>query len=351
MDRLPADVHVLYGGAPPTLYDDGRPIHATRMLGRGLSYARRVLTRLSWSEEQDHRLARLLQRLEVRVVLAEYGPIAVALMSACAEAHVPLVAHFHGRDAYASDVLDGPGRLYRGLFAQASAVVAVSRAMESQLVRLGAPANKVRYNPYGVDLSQFVPGRPEVNAVLFLAVGRFVDKKAPDLTLQAFRRVLDVVPDARLEMVGDGPLLETCQRLAKVLGIVREVSFAGVLAHQDVALRMQSARAFVQHSIAAASGDAEGTPVAVLEAQASGLPVVSTRHAGIPDVVVDRETGFLVDEEDVVSMADAMVRLAQDPKLAASMGRAGRQRIAAEFSMDKSINGLWDLLQSAMEAL
>jgi len=150
-------------------------------------------------------------------------------------------------------------------------------------------------------------------------------------------------------MIGDGPLWGTCQRLAEQLEITDRVSFLGVREHAEVAARMQSARAFVQHSITALSGDSEGTPVAVLEAQASGLPVVSTRHAGIPDVVLEGQTGFLVDEGDVDGMAQAMIRLAQDPNLAQSMGAAGRARVEAEFSMDRSIANLWQIIETAIE--
>ena len=92
----------------------------------------------------------------------------------------------------------------------------------------------------------------------------------------------------------------------------------------------------------------DGTPVAVLEASATGLPVVATRHAGIPDVVLDGETGLLVDEGDVEGMAAQMIRLADDPELAARLGRAGRQRVCAEFSMEKSIAGLWSIIEGAI---
>ncbi|MEA3377274.1 MAG: glycosyltransferase, partial [Chloroflexota bacterium] len=123
----------------------------------------------------------------------------------------------------------------------------------------------------------------------------------------------------------------------------------GVSSHADLANAMRAARGFVQHSVQAFSGDSEGTPVAVLEAGASGLPVVATRHAGIPDVVVEGETGFLVDEGDVHAMAEGMVRLASMPDLAGRMGAAARKRIEEHFSMEKSIANLWRIITSAME--
>jgi colanic acid/amylovoran biosynthesis glycosyltransferase len=111
---------------------------------------------------------------------------------------------------------------------------------------------------------------------------------------------------------------------------------------------MQSSRAFVQHSVTTQDGDSEGTPVAVLEAGASGLPVVATRHAGIKDAVVDRKTGLLIDEGDIEGMAGQMIRLAQDPHLAADLGQAGRRWISAEYSMQKSIQGLWAIIEDSI---
>src|SRR5439155_1881807 len=127
--------------------------------------------------------------------------------------------------------------------------------------------------------------------------------KAPYLTLLAFHKVLAQVPDARLTMVGDGDLLEACHQIAKSLSIDMRVDFVGQRQSADIANILKTARAFVQHSLQTSSGDSEGTPVAILEAGAAGIPVVSTRHAGIVDIVRDGETGYLVDERDIDSMA------------------------------------------------
>ena len=149
-------------------------------------------------------------------------------------------------------------------------------------------------------------------------------------------------------MVGDGPLLTPCRDLARGLGIESSVAFLGAQSHHVVRDEMLAARAFVQHSIEASSGDCEGTPVAILEAGASGLPVVATRHAGIPDVVIEGETGLLVDEKDVTGMASRMRRLAEDPGLAGNMGRAAREHIRRHFSMERSIDGLWRIIEGCL---
>jgi len=111
---------------------------------------------------------------------------------------------------------------------------------------------------------------------------------------------------------------------------------------------MRRARGFLQHSIRASDGDSEGTPVAILEAQASGLPVIATRHAGIPDVVIEGRTGFLVDEGDVKRMAEGIARVAEDSPLATALGAAGRSRVLESFTMERSIDRLWGIIERAL---
>jgi len=148
-------------------------------------------------------------------------------------------------------------------------------------------------------------------------------------------------------MVGNGPLLDECRELAKSLQIEQAVAFLGAQSHEVVQEEMRGARCFVQHSVEASNGDCEGTPLGILEAGATGLPVVSTRHAGIADVVIEDETGFLVDEGDVKGMAENMVRLARDPDLAGRLGRAGRQRIVKCFSEERSLGRLLEIINSS----
>ncbi len=276
-----------------------------------------------------------LLRHNVDVVLAEYGVNGVAVLDACIASRIPLVVHFHGFDAYQTTTLAEYASAYRRMFTHAAGIIAVSREMEQQLIQLGAPAERITYTPCGVDIQMFSPVDPANAPPHFVAVGRFVEKKAPYLTLLAFQQVLRECPEARLTMIGDGVLWEACHQMVNSLGMNHAVTLTGVRPHADIVTAMQQARAFVQHSLRPSSGDSEGTPVAVLEAGASGLPVVATRHAGIKDVVIDGETGLLVDEGDVTGMAAHMLSLAQNPELAGQLGRRARAHIAAHFSMEQ----------------
>jgi colanic acid/amylovoran biosynthesis glycosyltransferase len=358
IQEFPGEITTLYGEGFPTFTEDDRPLlppfqrWANNVAGRavGIDPGRIHSTVLRHYPEyfRSALVKRFLRRQRVQAVLAEFGPTGVAMMEACRSAGVPLIVHFHGYDAYSRPTLERVGRQYPELFQMAAAIIAVSRDMERQLLSLGAPQQKLFYNPYGVDESVFQPANPASAPPVFVAVGRFVDKKAPHLTLLAFHRVLQTCGEARLIMMGDGPLWEACKQMSQALGIADAIDFRGACTHSEVAEAMRQARAFVQHSVQPSHGDSEGTPVAILEAGAAGLPVVATRHAGIPDVVLHEHTGFLVEERDVNAMAEYMLRLARDPALAGSLGAAARERVRAEFSMRRSISNLWDIIQSTV---
>ena len=342
-ERLPAEVVLVHGWRPSV---GPRPVLSMPRIA--FYKTLRVLTRSGLGRETTAAYLKVFRRHGIDAVLAEYGEMGVAVAPACKRAGIPLIVHFHGYDVSMHALLREYADLYVGMFAQAGALIAVSRAMHQKLVSLGASPEKVHYNPYGVDCSLFDGAEPNMAPPLFLAVGRFTEKKAPHLTIKAFAEAHRKLPDSLLRMIGEGPLLDACREQASQLGLANAVTFLGPQPPEVVQREMRLARCFVQHSLQASTGDSEGTPVAILEAGATGLPVVSTRHAGIPDVIVEGETGFLVDERDVGGMAQHMVTLAADPQLAASMGHAAQRRIRAHFSMERRLAHLWQIIESCM---
>lgn len=294
-------------------------------------------------------MARHLRSLGVDAILAEYGTTGAYLVEACRKARVPLFVHFHGYDASIREVLESNRDAYRRMFDYASGVVAVSQVMKRQLLLLGAVPERLHLNPCGVDPDRFSGGNPAAASRVFLGVGRFVEKKAPNLTVLAFSKMVQTVPDARMIMVGEGPLLGQCKRLAAELGVESAIEFLGVQPPSRVNELMRGARAFVQHSREAHNGDSEGTPVAVIEAQMIGLPVISTRHAGIPDVVIDGETGFIVDEGDTEGMSVRMIEIALDPNLAGKLGRSARKRAEAHYTLSHHLSQLADMINAGID--
>ena len=248
------------------------------------------------------------------MVLANYGLSGAHLAPICKDLNIPLLVIFHGHDATDKKLLSQYTVKYKTLFGIAASIIVVSQDMRTRIIKMGADPDKIAVVPCGVNVSKFKPAEV-AKEKLFLAVGRFVAKKGPLYTIQAFHEVLKKYPDAKLVMVGGHKGLHgKCAQLVESLGMQHAVLFPGVLNQDQIREYMGKAMAFVQHSVTAPNGDMEGTPVSILEASASGLPVVSTLHGGIKDAIVHEKTGFLVEEGDVQGMANYMMKILENPE-------------------------------------
>jgi glycosyltransferase involved in cell wall biosynthesis len=286
------------------------------------------------------------------VVLAEFGFHAVRIMELVPATKLPLVVHFRGADASSNRYLKRLGERYQRLLHLVSAVVVKSKPMATTIRALaGAKSESLRVliSPSGADQSLFYGSDPALAPPTFLSVGRFVPKKAPLVTLVAFELAARHRPDLRLIMVGEGPLFPSAQQKACDLGIADRVDFVGFQPPTAIADLMRKARCFLLHSLTAPDGDQEGVPVALLEAQLSGLPVISTSHAGIPEVVIPNQTGILVGEGDISAMADAIGMMADHPELAAIYGANGHMRVAQQFTVSHHLADLGQLIKNIAE--
>lgn len=293
--------------------------------------------------EAPYLLHKSLVDNNIDVILVEYGTLAHSLLPLFRVCNIPFIVHFHGYDASVKAIIE-ECQNYREVFEKAAKVIAVSKIMLQSLKELGCPKSKLILNRCGPN-NLFLEVNSSKGNLELLAIGRFVDKKAPYLTIIAFSKVLDQYPEAKLIMAGDGPLLNSCINLVEYLDITDAVSFPGVITPDEFRKKLETCRAFVQHSIVAHNGDMEGTPVAILEAQAAAVPVISTFHAGIPDVIIHNQSGLLSEEHDVVTMASHMELLLENKELAQSMGKKGKERIIKHFTLSRHINALDDLFK------
>lgn len=288
-----------------------------------------------------HYLVKHFKKISPDCVLAEYGLTGCAVLKACQRLNIPLVVHFHGFDATDKVTLEKYGSLYKEMFSYAKGIVAVSRDMQKALVDLGASPDKLHFVSCGVNMEKFQGKKDSTKGKTVIAVGRFTMKKAPHLTVKAFKKVLEKEKDARMVMVGKGELWNQTRKLAQELGIQNQVDFVGVKNVKEVAELLQNANVFVQHSMVnPTNGDSEGTPTSILEASSAELPVVSTLHGGIKDAVDHGETGFLVEEGDYEGMADYISELLANPEKAEEMGKKGRIKMENEYSIENQIGKL-----------
>lgn len=265
-----------------------------------------------------------------------------------------LVVTFYGYDisGYVKEM--GPD-VYRDLFDQADRLLVLSRYMKDTLLRLGAPESKVVIHHLGVSPDDFpfrkrqpAPGEP----VRLLTVARLTEKKGLEYSIRAVAAVLQRRPSLQVEyqIVGDGPLKQELEILIRDLGLSNTVCLCGPKLQQEVRRDMSRADLFILASVTGQSGDQEGTPTALIEAICSGLPVLSTWHAGIPEVIVDNESGFLVPERDSEALAEKLIELLDHPDRWEEMGCRGRRHFDEQFDIHMLNRKLESLYRQLMQA-
>ncbi len=285
-------------------------------------------------------LIEYLQKNNITSVLAEYGHVGVHVMEACHEAGVKLVVHFHGFDASDYKTLRTYEKQYVRFNDYCHKVIVVSEPMREKLIEIGIKPKKIEKISYGVDTSMFLQAKLNPETKNFVFVGRFTPKKAPLNTIAAFEKVYKQDNDVRLILVGDGELFNEAKKMVEGRNLTSVIDFKGALPPSEVQKEMLKANCYVQHSILSKSGDSEGFPNSILEAIASGLPVVSTYHAGIPEMVFPGKNGFLCEENDVDAMAKYMLQIIQNYDLQVKMGEYGRNFALNNYTLNGQIEKL-----------
>lgn len=341
---LQGKVFYYYGGNLP-LHLEGYGKLRTRSIVWGIKLKRKLGIKTFNVDETA--FIRSLQKNKAQVVLAQYGTTAHRIVAICKHLNLPLITHFHGYDVSVETVIESCDN-YKDVFAYSSYLIAVSHAMQKRLINLGCPAEKIIYNPCAPDAS-FLEIKPQFSEPAFIGLGRFVSKKAPYYTILAFKQVVSKFPDAKLIIGGQGELLEVCKNLVLYYQLENNILLPGILSREEFSSYLSKGLAFVQHSVTAINGDQEGTPVAVLEASAAGLPVIATFHAGIPDVVLDGETALLVSEHDVDAMAQKMLQLLEDKSFAQQLGMKGKELIKKNFTIEKHLQTLNELIVKTIQ--
>lgn len=281
-----------------------------------------------------HRRAQEVHPRLLHVHFAPDGEVALPLAEAL---QVPMVVSLHGYDVTIRDEfrMSTPSKPFlesrKRMWERTSVFLCGSEFLRQKALEAGYPAEKLRVHYIGVDLSRF--RAPTVARVpgLVLFVGRLVEKKGCDTLLRAMDLVRQEVPNAFLSIVGDGPLRPALTALASSLSLPRE--FLGAQPSVNVLEWMQKATVFCAPSQTAANGDSEGLGIVLLEAQACGLPVVTTFHGGAPEAVRNEETGLLSPEGDHRALAPSLVRYLLNPELAVQHGSAGQAWVRSEFDL------------------
>ena len=247
-----------------------------------------------------------------------------------------LVTTFYSAEVRWAERRFRPARAFLHWYCRRSRLVAISQAARELLLPYaeGRPADVV---PYGVPLPEAEDGtRPAEGPPVLLFVGRLVRRKGVDRLLEA---LASLERPWRLEVVGFGPEREALEAQAGRLGLGERVAFLGRVSDDELVAAYRRAAAFVLPATMDERADTEGLGVVLLEAMSHGVPVVATRLGGIPDIVLDGETGLLV-EDTVPALAVGIERVVSDPAAARAMGEAGRRRVRESFAWDTIVDRL-----------
>jgi colanic acid/amylovoran biosynthesis glycosyltransferase len=264
------------------------------------------------------------------VVHCHYGVAGLRYGLAARLWGAPLVVSFYGYDVSQYPRERGE-RVYQPLFANAQRVLSLSERMDAQLRALGCAPELLRRVPLSVDPADDTgaarAARDGNTPPRLLTVARLVEKKGIAVALHAIAQLRDEGTEVRYDVIGDGPLRAELEALAKSLGIADRVHFPGAAPNARVRQAMGEADLFVLPSMTASNGDEEGTPTVLLEAADARLPVLATRHAGIPEIVADGESGVLVREGDPIALAEGLRTLLAARHRWPAMGEAGRRLV------------------------
>jgi glycosyltransferase involved in cell wall biosynthesis len=284
----------------------------------------------------------------VGAVLCEFGTVGIGFYEIARRAGLAVFCYFRGYDASKRLRSAEYRREVAEMLRHIDGVVTVSVYLLERLRRRGLVHPNSHVIPSGVDTPEFLPG--EKDSDLVLAVGRMIEKKAPFTTVKAFAKVAARHPTIRLEMIGDGWMLGRVRKLVERLGLGGRITLHGAQDHEFVAARMKRAAIFMQHSVTSLGGDAEGAPTAIQEAMTAGAAVLSTRHAGIPELIEEGVTGLLVRERDLADYTRELERLVADPVLRARLGAAAHAYAVEQFDYRKLYKRLEAVLGAAIAA-
>jgi glycosyltransferase involved in cell wall biosynthesis len=307
----------------------------------------------------------LLRQKRASLLHAHFGMDALEAWPLARSLNIPMVVTLHGYDININrswweaghggpGMLNYPMRLLILSKQRRVTFIAVSNAIRRRAISFGIPPDKIFVQYIGVNCNKFSPGGRPVGErerrVLF--IGRLIEKKGCEYLIKAFVRVQEAVPDSCLVIVGDGELRASLQQLAKGLAI--RATFRGAIASEDVRHEMHLAKVFCLPSILATNGDAEGLPIVLLEAQACGIPVVTSAIGGIDEAICDGITGYAIRERDVTTLAQRLIKLLKDDATASSMATAARKLVLDRFDITKctaELESLYDACRNEGDLL
>jgi colanic acid/amylovoran biosynthesis glycosyltransferase len=263
-----------------------------------------------------------------------------------------IITVFHGNDL--SRYLQTYGKqIYNKLFTEGDLLQPISQHWQRQLIDLGCPEDKIVVHRMGIDATKFsfTPRHlSQDNQIRLITIARLVEKKGIEYGIQAVAQLAKIHQNIEYQIIGDGPLREDFQQLIDKLDASNKIKLLGWRQQQEILQILQEAHIFLLPSVVSKDGDREGIPVSLMEAMAMGLPVVSTYHSGIPELVTDGVSGFLVPERDVAALVAKLDYLIKHRECLSNLGYAGRQQIEENYEINQLNERLVEIYQQLLKS-
>jgi len=291
-----------------------------------------------------------LKKNGIDLLHVHFGVMGVELMNVCERLNIPLIVTFHGFDITAAVQRDPAYyKVLLQLFDKMKVGIAISNEMKKRLIDLGCNADKIAVSYLGIPTNEF-PYIDRSNAkdtVKFIHAGRLsATKGVPDL-IRAFSKAFKQEDQVELFIIGDGEEKELVIDAIECSPVSNKIKYLGKLSNEELLHYRTISDVFVLNCRTPASGDKEGLPIALLEASSMGLPIVSTRHAGIAEGVLHEQTGLLVDEFDTLALSEAMLAM-MDQSLRLKLGKQGRQWMEQQFDLESCNEVLYTLYEQTV---
>lgn len=272
------------------------------------------------------------------IIHAHFGFDGYRMYGVAQKTNTPLLVSFHGSDVSRLPSEFDWKRRYKNLAQKADGFTAISKLMKKELVDLGFPKQKIEVVRTGIELNDFTY-RSDFNPDEHLMMaGRMVEKKGFKYALKAVDILKKSGTNINLDLYGGGPLKNDLQQMAHDLGIEQQVHFYGFVSNEQIRKELQRHCILLAPSVTASDGDKEGLPVTILEAMASGIPVIASDHSAISEVVINNHTGILVEERDVNAIANSIKKILDKKISVDKMKQNGRELIEKQHSIEKVVS-------------
>ena len=277
----------------------------------------------------------ILNKKEYDIVHCHFGPNGILGMFLKDIKHAKAcIVSFHGYDANMIDVFTK--LRYKYLFNYDCLFTVNSDFTKKQIMHLGCEESRIVIIPAPLNIKRFmfkIRNLYENQKIIFLTIGRLIEKKGHEYSIKAIAKIYEHYKNIEYIIVGSGPMENELKSLTKNLGLDNVIKFTGALNHDDISDLYNIAHIFILSAVTAKNGDKEGQALVLQEAQAVGLPVVSTFHNGIPEGVLNGKSGYLVAERDVNALVEKLKYLIDHKELWPTLGKNGREFVKDKYDM------------------